>query len=94
MKSSVFWDITLRIPFKVNRRFGGTRRFHFQVRRISQARNQRGRWNSSIAISTEGYGAIIKLLTSVRKIFEWKLERGPVILTGVHRIFISHFKET
>jgi hypothetical protein len=29
MKSSVFWDIT---PLKVNRRFGGTCRLHFQGR--------------------------------------------------------------
>jgi hypothetical protein len=40
MKSSVFWDITPRSPLKVNWRFGGTYRLHFQGRRMSQARNQ------------------------------------------------------
>jgi hypothetical protein len=39
-KSSLFWDITQCSPLKVNRRFGGTCRLHFQGRRISQARNQ------------------------------------------------------
>jgi hypothetical protein len=39
MKSSVFWDITRCIPFKANRRFGGTCRPHLQGRRISRARN-------------------------------------------------------
>jgi hypothetical protein len=53
MKSSVVWDITLRSPLKVNRRFGGTCHLHFQARRISQGRNQRGRQNSSVAISTK-----------------------------------------
>jgi hypothetical protein len=32
MKSIAFWDITLCIPLKVNRRFGGTYRFHLQIR--------------------------------------------------------------
>jgi hypothetical protein len=30
MKSSVFWDITLCSPLKVNRRFGETYRLHLQ----------------------------------------------------------------
>jgi hypothetical protein len=37
----IFWAATLCSPSWVNRRFGGTRRLHFQGRRISQARNQR-----------------------------------------------------
>jgi hypothetical protein len=40
MKSSIFWDITPYVPFKINRHFGGTCSFHRQGRRISQARNQ------------------------------------------------------
>jgi hypothetical protein len=45
MKSSVFWDITLCSPLKVNRPFGGTYRLHRQGRKICQARNQReSRW--------------------------------------------------
>jgi hypothetical protein len=40
MKSTVFWDITLCSPLKVNRRFGGTYRLHLQGRRISRAINQ------------------------------------------------------
>jgi hypothetical protein len=38
MKSTVFWDITMCSPLKVNRRFGGTYRLHLQGRRIIQAR--------------------------------------------------------
>jgi hypothetical protein len=30
MKSSIFWDISLCSPLNVNRRFGGTCRFHLQ----------------------------------------------------------------
>jgi hypothetical protein len=41
MNNSSIWNITLRCPFKVNRRFGGTYRLHLQGRRVSQARNQR-----------------------------------------------------
>jgi hypothetical protein len=40
MKSSIFWDIMSCSPLKVNRRFGGTCRLHFQGLRIIQARNQ------------------------------------------------------
>jgi hypothetical protein len=40
LKSSVIWDITLRSPLEVNRRFEETCRLHLQNRRISQARNQ------------------------------------------------------
>jgi hypothetical protein len=36
MKSNIFWNSTPYSPLKVNRRFGGTRRLHFQSRRISQ----------------------------------------------------------
>jgi hypothetical protein len=32
-KSSIYWDITPFNPLKVNRRFGGTYRFHLQGRR-------------------------------------------------------------
>jgi hypothetical protein len=41
MKSSIFWDITLYSPFKINRRFGWACRLHLQFRIMSQARNQR-----------------------------------------------------
>jgi hypothetical protein len=40
MKSYVFCDIAPCSPLKVNRRFGGTFRFHLQGRRISWVRNQ------------------------------------------------------
>jgi hypothetical protein len=36
----LFWDITSYSTVKVNRRFGGPCRLHFQDRTISQARNQ------------------------------------------------------
>jgi hypothetical protein len=52
VKSSVFWDITLCSPLKVNRRFGGTCHVHLQCWRISQARNQceaGGKQNSRLA---------------------------------------------
>jgi hypothetical protein len=39
--STIFWDIMLCSPLKVNRHFGGTYCLHIQGRRISQARNQR-----------------------------------------------------
>jgi hypothetical protein len=38
--SSVFWDITLCIPLKVDIRFGGTCSLHHHGGRKSQARNQ------------------------------------------------------
>jgi hypothetical protein len=38
MKGPVFWDMTARSPFKVNRRFGETCHLHLQRRKISQAR--------------------------------------------------------
>jgi hypothetical protein len=41
MKSTIFRDTTPYSPLKVNRRFGGTYRLHFQGRVISLARNQR-----------------------------------------------------
>jgi hypothetical protein len=39
MKSSIFWDITPRSPFNVNRRFGGTC-LHLPGPSLSQVRNQ------------------------------------------------------
>jgi hypothetical protein len=41
MKSSIFSDITLCSPLRVNWCIGATRRLHLQGQRISQARNQR-----------------------------------------------------
>jgi hypothetical protein len=46
MKSS--WDITPCVPWKVNRRFGGRCRLHLRGRRLSQARNQRGKQSSAL----------------------------------------------
>jgi hypothetical protein len=36
MTNSIFWDITLRIPVKANRRFGGTYRLRLQDLRVLQ----------------------------------------------------------
>jgi hypothetical protein len=48
IKSTIFWDITPCSALKVNRRFGGTCRLHFQGRRIGRVRNQRGsKWQAS-----------------------------------------------
>jgi hypothetical protein len=45
MKSSIFWDIMLCSPLKVNRGFGGTYRLNRQGPEISHARNQlQSRW--------------------------------------------------
>jgi hypothetical protein len=40
MKNSIFWDVKLCGPLKVNGSFGGTCRLHLQCRSISQVRNQ------------------------------------------------------
>jgi hypothetical protein len=40
LKNSVIWDKTPCSPLKVNRRFGGTCRLHFQDRRLTQVWNQ------------------------------------------------------
>jgi hypothetical protein len=59
MKSSIFSDIMLSSPLKVNRRFGGTchRHLHLQAERISRARNQReSRWQAGpLSTTTRGY---------------------------------------
>jgi hypothetical protein len=40
LNSSVFWNITLGRPLKINRRFDGTCGRHVQGQRISHTRNQ------------------------------------------------------
>jgi hypothetical protein len=40
MNSSILWNMTVRSPLRIDRRFGGTCRLHLQGRRISQERNQ------------------------------------------------------
>jgi hypothetical protein len=44
-KRSVLWYITPCSQLKVNRRFGGTFRLHIHGQRISQARNQQGKYS-------------------------------------------------
>jgi hypothetical protein len=39
-KTSLFWDITPRSPFKINQSIGGTCRLQLQGQRIIQTRNQ------------------------------------------------------
>jgi hypothetical protein len=47
MKSTVFWDITLCSPLKVNRRFGGTYCIHLQCWSISRAKYKcENRWQA------------------------------------------------
>jgi hypothetical protein len=54
IKSTIFWVITPCIPLRVNRRFGGTYRLHFQRRQISRARNQReNRWQADQSASRQ-----------------------------------------
>jgi hypothetical protein len=56
MKSSIFWNIMLCSPLKVNQRFGGTYRLHLQGQRMSQARNQReSRWQAFMLVSSLAY---------------------------------------
>jgi hypothetical protein len=43
METSIFCDIILCSPLKVNVRFGGRYRLHLQGRRINQTRNERER---------------------------------------------------
>jgi hypothetical protein len=40
LKSTIFWDITLCSPLRVNRCFGRTYCLHLQARKINWARNQ------------------------------------------------------
>jgi hypothetical protein len=40
MKSTIFWDITLCSPLKINPRFEGTYLLHLKSLKISQARCQ------------------------------------------------------
>jgi hypothetical protein len=42
VKCSIFWNIMPYIQAKVNRRFGGTYRYIFQGRRVSETRRQHG----------------------------------------------------
>jgi hypothetical protein len=65
-KSTIFWDMTLHSPFEVNRRFGGTYRLNFLIRRINQARNQpEVRWETDDLLTTCLYaGFLFDLLFS------------------------------
>jgi hypothetical protein len=61
-KSIIFWDITSCSPLSVNRRFGGTYRFHLQGRKISSARNQRAsRWLGLAFFFVDDYRLVKKL---------------------------------
>jgi hypothetical protein len=51
MQNTVFWDITLCSPFKVNIHFGGTYHLHLQIR-ISRARFQRKKQVASTLLAT------------------------------------------
>jgi hypothetical protein len=48
MKSSIFWDVTLCSPLKVNRRFGGTCRLHHQGQRINRATSMKAGGKQSL----------------------------------------------
>jgi hypothetical protein len=60
MKSSIFWDITLCSPLKVNQRLGGTCHLHVQDRRISQERNQHEAELCYLLVSCFTYSSILK----------------------------------
>jgi hypothetical protein len=62
MKGTVFWDITPCSSLKVKRRFGGTYRFHLQVRRESQARHKReSRWQAEVDEKPPNRGTLCKI---------------------------------
>jgi hypothetical protein len=50
MKSYPFWDITPCSPLKVNRRFGGIYRLHFQGRKYWCGSRWQARWEDSIKL--------------------------------------------
>jgi hypothetical protein len=51
MKSTVFWNITLCSPLKVNPRFRGTYRLHLQGIKISSARKEHEwRWQAELCL--------------------------------------------
>jgi hypothetical protein len=60
-KNSIFWDITLCSPLKVNIYFGGTYRLHLQGRRISHARNHyASRWELKPLLVTSFRARILR----------------------------------
>jgi hypothetical protein len=81
MKSIKFWDITPCSPSSVNRRFGGTYRLHLQGRKISWARNQRGRrWQAPVGF---------EVLTAVvmKSTIFWDIKPcSPLTLNGLHGV--------
>jgi hypothetical protein len=86
LKISIFWDIMRRSPLKVNRRFGGTCRLHFQGRRISRARNQcESRWQAELLLPFRWklYVPLKRRLTfnGLHGVISQKIE--PFITTGV-----------
>jgi hypothetical protein len=51
MESAIFWDITPCRSLSVNRRFGGTYRFHLQGTKISREGYQReSRWQAETPV--------------------------------------------
>jgi hypothetical protein len=63
MKSTIFWDITLFSPLRVNQSFGGTYRLHLQDKKISGARNQReSKWQAEPTdVSEEHIASIFRV---------------------------------
>jgi hypothetical protein len=83
--SCIFWDKIPCSPLKVNRRFGGTRRLHFQGRRVSRARN----WRES---RLEARRFLARLIL---RPWWWRWHVPPkrlLTFNGLHG-FISHKRE-
>jgi hypothetical protein len=84
IKSSIFWDISQCGPLKVNRRFGGICRFHFQGRRISQARKHRDTLlNYSLMLKMEATCSPEKSVDFQRTTLRYIREDGNLITTAV-----------
>jgi hypothetical protein len=104
IKSSVLLDITPCSPLKVNRRYGGTFRFHLQGQRISQKRIQR--FCCFTLISYLAYSLILKMEATYYTLIQHgphrKLRLQKFVAAGtpllndrrIHRLFLHKNRTT
>jgi hypothetical protein len=89
-KSTVFWDITVCSPLKVNWSFRGTYRLHLQVR-ISRARYQReSRWQAELrGVISHKIIFFIMLLFLIARFSSWTADCKSVCIRKVLRATTS-----
>jgi hypothetical protein len=92
-KGSIFCDITLCSPLKVNRRFGETCPLYLQGRRKSQARNQ-----SLLTASCLAYLSTLKMeaTCSSERSVDFQQITGRYIIEDRHlqiKHFLSYYQE-